>query len=948
MDNLKKLFKNKRSLIWFIVTCVLVALLLVVTLVTTQVQLVYGTVNLILGGARPVTADGSEPQYVLDNGLETKDDVYAAAKEFNKRLEEEGAVLLKNDGSLPIKKNAKISVFGKNSVNLVYSGSGSSAASGEGVIDLYGGLTNFEVNPALKSFYLSSASGSGRGANPGMDGKVLTGFATGETPVASYTAEVKNSFSSYNDAAVVVISRIGGEGFDLPRTMVEGYGGSAVAGANADAHYLQLDNNEKALLEMVCASFDNVTVLLNTSSIMELGELENNDKINAILWMGLPGQTGAAVIGDILDGTVNPSGRTTDTYARNFATIPSSYNFGDNMITDGNRYTIDGKGRTAYFVDYEEGVYVGYRYFETRGFTDGEDWYNANVVYPFGYGLSYTQFEWTVKSVSKADGSTLGKADKITVEVEVKNTGDAAGKDVVEMYYKVPYSDGGIEKPYIQLGAFEKTGIIEPGKTDTVTLEMNVEDMKSYDYGGVKVENGGYILEEGHYSIVIAQNVHAAPVAEYGFEVREDILYDGDTVTNRFDDVSEKIGTYLSRADWEGTMPVSPTAEEREVTTAWLSQITYKANDASDTPWYAANAPTTGSSDDSVSFKDLKGVDFDDEKWDLFMNRLTLEEMASLVGIGAFGTIALESYGIPLTYHEDGPAGFANFMDTTGNIVYSVCNYAAECVIGASWNKELAYEMGKMIGNEGIVGNEILPYSGWYGPAVNIHRSPFGGRNWEYYSEDGFLSGVMASEVIKGCNEKGVYVFIKHFAVNEQETDRSNNGLIVWTNEQALREIYLKPFEIALKNNDKAGVMSSFTRIGFTWTGGSYELLTEVLRKEWGVNCAVITDYAIGQSYMNVNQMIRAGGDLALTQDDSKVPSISNITPTQAAAIRRAAKNVLYAVVNSNAMDVEITGYKLPVWQIALIVADCVVFAALAVWGYFAISSVLKKQPSEN
>jgi beta-glucosidase len=726
--------------------------------------------------------------------------------------------------------------------------------------------------------------------------------------------------------------------------MVEKYGGNAIAGANASDHYLQLDNNEKALLDMVCKSFNKVVVLLNTSSTMELGDLENNNKINAILWMGLPGQTGAAVIGDLLDGTINPSGRTTDTYVRDFNTIPAGYNFSDNKATDGNRYTINGTGRNAYFVDYEEGIYVGYRYYETRGYTDGETWYKNNVVYPFGYGLSYTQFKWTVKSISKTNNSELNKDDKITVEVEVENTGECPGKDVVELYYKVPYYTGGIEKSYIQLGAFAKTQTIEPGKSDTVTLEMSVEDMKSYDYSGIKVDGGGYILEKGDYSIVIANNIHETPVAQYKYTVSNDIRYDEGSVTNQFSDVSEHITTYLSRANWDETMPTTPTEEDREVTAAWLQGIAYSANDTEASPWYSATIPTSGSTDESVQFKDLKGLDYDDAKWDEFMDRLTYEDMANLIGVGAFGTIQLENYSIPSTYHEDGPAGFANFMDKTKSVVYSVCNYAAECVVGATWNVDLAYEMGKMIGNEGLIGNTTLPYSGWYGPAVNIHRTPFGGRNWEYYSEDGYISGVMASAVIKGCNEKGVYVFMKHFAVNEQETDRSNNGLIVWTNEQALREIYLKPFEIALKNNDKAGVMSSFTRIGFTWTGGSYNLLTNVLRKEWGVNCAVITDYAIQKSYMNVNQMIRAGGDLALTQDSSKIPSTSNITATQATSIRRAAKNILYAIVNSNAMDAEIIGYKMPIWEMTLIIVDCVVFVALAVWGYFAIRSAFKKE----
>ncbi len=955
MKRPRKVFKTTHSLVWFIVTIVLVVLFAVITIVTTQVSLIYGTLNLALGGVRAVTGESGDMLYELDDGLETKQDVYKAAQEFNKSLEEEGAVLLKNDGTLPLEKGAKISVFGKNSVNLVYSGSGSSASSGNDTVDLYGGLSDFEVNPTLKSFYESSASGSGRSENPSMDGTSLTGFATGETPWDSYTETVKESFKSYNDAAIVVISRIGGEGFDLPRTMIDSYGGSAVTGANATDHYLQLDNNEQKMIEEVCENFSKVVVLLNTSSTMELGDLENNSNINAIMWMGLPGQNGAAVIGDLLDGSVNPSGKTTDTYARDFTSIPSYKNFGDNQSSNGNRYITESSrssNRFAY-VEYEEGIYVGYRYFETRYATEsnGDTWYRNNVVYPFGYGLSYTSFDWTVKS--SPDGEKLEKNSDVSVTVHVDNETDVAGKDVVELYARTPYTAGGIEKADKVLVAYAKTDeIVKGDKGCDVTLTFNAYDLASYDWSDAN-SNGfkGYELEAGTYTFFISTDAHTS-VAQFTMTVDSDIKYDtdpktGTAVGNLFDDESDHITTYLSRTDWDGTYPTTPTEEDRTVTSTWLSQTTYTVNDTSSDPWYSDTMPVTGTvtGEEAVQFSDLAGADYDDELWDTFMDQLSIEEMAYLVGQGAFGTIALESYGVPMTYNEDGPAGFANFMDITSQVVYDVVNYAAECVVGATWNVELAEEMGRMLGNEGLVGDGTLPYSGWYGPAANIHRSPFGGRNWEYYSEDPVISGTMASAVISGCNEKGLYVYMKHFVLNDQETDRDTNGLLVWCNEQAMRELYMKPFETALKNNDKAGVMSAFVRIGLTWSGGCYELLTTVLREEWGVTCSVITDYDVN-SYMGADQAIRAGGDLMLVQDTSRVPSIDSdsLTATQVTAIRRAAKNVLYIIANSSAMNVEITGYLMPIWEIALIVVDCVIVVGCAVWGIFALRPLFKKK----
>lgn len=988
------IWKNKKTRIWLIVTAIVLVLGIVVNAVLLSVPIVTNSLSLVFGGERAnITEDNRTEWY--DRQYASKEEVLDAANDFVIEVEKEGIVLLKNENdALPLSgKDAHISVFGKNSVNIVYSGSGSASSnSSTAQRTLYESLeaAGISYNETLKSFYEDSGkSGKGRPENPAMtSGQRLPGFGTGETPMDSYTPDVVDSYAGYQDAAVVVFSRIGGEGFDLPRAMEESFNGAAVAGASADSHYLELDENEKALLEHVKENFSKVIVVLNVGTTMEIPELKADEDIDAILWIGFPGATGIMALGQILTGTdtegnqISPSGHTVDTWAADFTMDPTWYNTGIYGSEYGNRYLYNGETTDYAFVNYEEGIYVGYRYYETRGYEEAAAdpqsvWYENSVVYPFGYGLSYTEFDWDV-SFGTDSGSGITADDTLEVSVTVKNTGDYAGKDVVELYYSAPYDYEGpaIEKSHVVLGDFAKTDILAPGEEQTLTLTLDVEDMKSYDYADAN-ENGfsGYELEAGEYRIIIGSDAHTAKAdAVYtlseDLQLKTDMNADGEEteVANAFDDVSAGIfgtntyASYVSRKDFEGTLRTAYLDDaERTLTDELKEELDesikrkYTEPDAGK-PWeVTGDAPATVPVNSGLSLRDMLydeagnyvgEVSFDDPRWETLLNEISLDEMKNLVGFGAFRTSEVKGVdgvvGKPLTVDSDGPSGFTSFLSES--VVYGTCAYQAECVMGSTWNVQLAEKMGELIGEEGLAGNEKgdgLPYSGWYAPAVNIHRSPFAGRNWEYYSEDGLLSGKFAASVIKGAGKKGVYCYVKHFAVNDQETDREYNGILVWANEQSMREIYLYPFEIAVKEGGATGMMSSFNRLGMKWAGGSYALLTQVLRDEWGFHGSVITDYSLN-TYTHVDEMIRAGGDLFLTQDVKTFGMEDDAT--QIAMLRQSTKNILYMVANSSAMSISTDGYLRPVWQIVMICVDIVIVAALALWGMFAVRSVKKKE----
>lgn len=992
------IWKNKKTKIWLIVTAVLLVLGIAVNAVLLSVPIVTNSLSLVFGGERAnVTEDNRAEWY--DRQYTSKEEVLAAANDFVVEVEKEGIVLLKNENdALPLSGDgAHVSVFGKNSVNIVYSGSGSASSnSSTAQKTLYESLeaAGISYNETLKSFYEDSGkSGKGRPENPAMtSGQRLSGFGTGETPMDSYTSDVTDSYAGYQDAAIVVFSRIGGEGFDLPRTMAESFGGGAVAGASADSHYLELDENEKALLAHVKENFSKVIVILNVGTTMEIPELKADEGIDAILWMGFPGSTGIMALGQILTGLdtegnqISPSGHTVDTWAADFTMDPTWYNTGVYGSEFGNRYLYNGETTDYAFVNYEEGIYVGYRYYETRGYEETaadpqSAWYENNVVYPFGYGLSYTEFDWDV-SFGAASGTEITADDTLEVLVTVKNTGDYAGKDVVELYYSAPYDYEGpaIEKPHVVLGDFSKTDLLAPGEEQTLTLTLPVKGMKSYDYADAN-ENGfsGYELEAGEYHIIIGSDAHTAKAdAVYtlseGLQLKTDTNANGEEteVANVFDDVSAGIfgtntyASYVSRKDFAGTLRTTYLDDAERTLTDELKETLdesikrkYTESDAGK-PWeVTGSVPSTTPVNSGLSLRDmlydeagnyLGEASFDDPRWETLLDEISLDEMKNLVGFGAFRTNEIKGVdgvvGKPLTVDSDGPNGFTSFLSES--VIYGTCAYQAECVMGSTWNVELTERMGELIGEEGLAGNEKgdgLPYSGWYAPAVNIHRSPFAGRNWEYYSEDGLLSGKFAAGVIKGADKKGVYCYVKHFAVNDQETDREYNGILVWANEQSMRELYLLPFEIAVKEGGATGMMSSFNRLGMKWAGGSYALLTQVLRDEWGFHGSVITDYSLN-TYTHVDEMIRAGGDLFLTQD-AKTFGMED-DATQIAMLRQSTKNILYMVANSSAMSISTDGYLRPVWQTVMICVDIVMVAALAFWGVLAVRSVKKKEEQEE
>ena len=1001
--------KKRKGLAGFITWCAVTAVLIafLITLTVLANGLFNPILTTVLGGKKPIQGDDVREIYVPD--YDSKAAATEAGEALNVRIEEEGAVLLLNEnGALPIAKKSKVSVLGKNSVNLVLSGTGSGDSGSSGAATLFDGLEagDIEYNPTLKRFYESGASGSGRTQTRLEDSTASSpDLSTGETPISSYGANEIGSMREYNDAAIVVISRVGGESFDLPRTQDTARGG--VDGR----HYLQLDKNEYDLLDMATSRFDKVIVLLNTLTPMQLdfiAEYNNtatDPRIDAVMWIGGPGKMGARAIGGLLNGDVVPSGRTTDIYARDFTLDPTWQNFGD-----GSQTTADGSNNSGFrsgqsevsgynMVAYEEGVYLGYRYYETRDYEERQkdaqsDWYKQNVIFPFGYGLSYTRFDQRIADVKGG----LADGEKLEITVEVTNIGDAAGKDVVQLYVCKPYYRGGIEKSFVELVDFAKTDILATSgaaASQRIIFTVDPYDLASYDYNDAN-GNGfpGYELEHGDYTFYVSSDSHVAENAydshtvALGADRRFEKGVDGKTdVVNRYtldnyDDIQYRLSDVyvetdggdvvrkgMSRTNFEDTFPTAPTVDER----AFMLDKKDGYDEQGKIDSYEHNnsfiagvteRPAFGNTDGSeLILRDLLKedgtVDYDDERWAELLSRVTFGEMKDLVNTGDFKTVAVNSIKKNLTNDGDGPVGFVNFMPgAVSDIFANNATFACEIVIGATWNKDLAYQMGKSVGESGLwgdqSGNNNLPYSGWYAPAVNLHRSPFSGRNYEYYSEDPILSGKMAVGVINGARQKGVYTDLKHFALNDQETNRSN--ISTFCTEQAFRELYLKPFEIAVKGNSDVahsqtaqkdgitayrgtiGIMSSFNRIGNKWAGGDYRLLTEILRGEWGFRGLVICDYKTSNTVMNSRQMLYAGNDLILTsRADCQWNDVSSSDAKDLTVLQTATKNILYTVANSNSIQMDIIGYRTEWWIIMIIVIDCVIPVLLAVWGFFAI-----------
>lgn len=922
-------------------------------------------------------ATSSDQYYYYQSDYNSAEEVRDAATRLNRDIAAEGMVLLKNDDYLPMRPATEggkinVSIFGKSSADIAFFGYGSSdsmAIGGDWTRQsrpFYEAFDNsvFNVNPTLKAFYENdSLSGKGRldgNYHGSLDG-YRAGLPTGETPYSSYTAEVINSYSQYKDAAIVMLTRVRGEGSDLPKTSLKSWGGSKLESArNGDDHYLQLDAYEVKMLQEVLKNFNDVVILLNASGPMEVGFLNDpthylytdNDytstaeeaevamhKIKAAISVGLPGTDGCFEIPRVLSGEVTPSGHLADTWVYDMKKDPTWQNQGYNGAADGCHYG-------APYVHYDEDIYLGYRYYETRyaeegkkDLADGEEWYAGQVQYPFGYGLSYTTFDWELVSCENSgNGNELEQYGTIVAKVKVTNTGDYSGKEVVQLYYSTPYYTGGISKAHVVLGGFAKTGLLIPGQSETVEIAINVSDMYSYDWSDAN-ENGfkGYELEHGEYKIVVASDAHQAAERAASrqaddftktYNISEDFLYENDTtsgapVGNLFDSVSGTgktndpetfcgVRVYMSRDDFEGTFPTPASAKKSgKRQQAWSYSISNEFDQAN--PWYSEEAPvqaeTAGTAEtNTIKLWHLRGRDYDDPLWDAFLNQLTVQELVSQIENGFFGTRPIASVDKPSTYDDDGPLGRRHCPDV---------QWVDNTTLAQTFNAELAFALGVMNGEAALWGvnhaegsNMMTPPSGLYGSkpegrggtyglGLNTHRSPFGGRNFEYFSEDGLLAGKMAAQVAKGSLSKGCYQISKHIFMNDQETERGS--IQTWASEQAIREIYAKPFEIAIKEGGLNALMAGVNSVGNIPCSQNWAVLTGLIRNEWGFRGFVITDLV----RYPVDMCIRAGCNTMMVHNQLNTPATdaASLTATQLTAIRESAKSVLYTVANSNGVQ---------------------------------------------
>ena len=856
------------------------------------------------------------------------------ATEVAVQIGEEGIALLENDDNiLPMAKGDKLNVFGWASINPILGGAGSGALNNAyATTDILQSLKDagIETNAELTQFYTDYK------ADRPEVGMWAQDWTLPEPNVSLYTDSLISNAKSFSDTAMIVISRSGGEGADLPANMpavVDGSfqdGTTYTAGTYDDSlnegndwdegdHYLQLSNREEEMIDLVCKNFDKVILVYNGANAFELGFVKDYAQIKGVLWTAGQGHVGMRALGEIVAGEVNPSARLIDTYVYDFEDTPWWNNFGDfnykNM--DDMAYTstgFTGVESTAYvsFVNYVEGIYVGYKFYETAA-TEGLIDYDKVVQYPFGYGLSYTTFDQKMGEITESDGT-------LSFDVTVTNTGSVAGKDVIEVYYNPPYTNGGIEKASANLVQFEKTDIIEPGASQTITVSFDLEDMASYDYKDAK----GYVLEAGDYIISINKDSHNI-IDSKTYTVASEIKgrnSDQTEVTNRFDFAEGEVN-YLSRADGfanyadavKAPTDYNMTDEAKASFYNISNYLTPEATAAEEDP--TAAAITTGA-DNGIKLKDMVGIDKDDPMWDQFMDQLTLDEMNDIISLGGYQTNSIDSVGKIRTNDCDGPSSINNNFTGVGSLGFPV-----GVVISATFNKQLAHDFGYYIG---VMADE-MDTSGWYAPAMNIHRTAFAGRNFEYYSEDGVLSGYVAGNSVAGAWENGVYAYMKHFALNDQEQNRCDM-LCTWTNEQALREIYLKPFEACVKDYGCLAVMSSFNYIGNRWAGGCSELLKDVLRGEWGFKGFVLTDYFGVYGYMSSDQAIRNGTDMMLVNYPTQTNNVQfRDTNGAQQAMRQSAKNALYVVANSRAYYEENYSNKLPVWKVILYIADAVVIA---------------------
>jgi len=879
---------------------------------------------------------------LLNNATITKymlsDATVSKANELAKEVQSEAITMLKNDDSnLPL-SNKKVNVFGWGSTNPVYGGTGSGSMSDQyDTVSLLDGMkeAGLETNADLSKLYTDYRADRPVVAMWAQD------WTLPEVPADQYSDSLISDAKSFSDEAVVVIPRVGGEGADLPtnmkaETITYENNSKDYDDFQDGEHFLQLSKTEHDMIDLVTKNFDKVTLVYNGANAFQFDFLSNYPQIKSVLWCPPAGQTGFSALGDVLAGETNPSGKTSDTFVKDLTKTPvfnntdgaaaaSSSSVGadgafvyDNVDDLAAKYTgFTGQESTVLpsFVNYVEGIYVGYKFYETAA-DEGLINYDDTVIYPFGYGLSYTSFEQKMGDVSHKDG-------KVTFDVTVTNTGDTAGKDVVEVYYNPPYTDGGIEKASKNLVAFEKTGKLEPGASETVKIEFDDDDMASYDNKGAKA----WVLEKGDYAISIQSDSHHVIDSEK-INVADTITYDSESnthnddqtvATNQFDYAAGDV-TYLSRANHfanyaEATAAPTNFSMSDEVKAAFTNNGNYdptKYNDDSD------EMPTTGAKN-GLRLADMYGKDYDDADWEKLLDQLTFDDMDNLIANGGYGTPAVSSVGKIQLTDADGPASLNNNFTGVGSI-----GFPASTAFACTWNKDLAKQFGEMIGDMA----HDMHVAGWYAPAMNIHRGAFSGRTFEYFSEDPLISGVMASSEIAGAKEKGVYSFMKHFALNDQETNRTNM-VCTWADEQSIREIYLKPFEMSVKEGGAQAVMSSFNYIGYTYAGASNNLLNTVLRDEWGFKGFVLTDYFGGYGYQNGDQEIRNGNDSMLAT--TKITNhITDKSATSVKAMRTAAHNILYTTANGWQYENGEPKVDTPGWRIAMYV----------VWGVTAVLAV--------
>ena len=867
------------------------------------------------------------------------DETNEEAAEVAEEIMEDGIVLLKNESLLPLNETKKLNIFGWESINPAYGGAGSG-----GINDLYDivslnqGLENagFSINQELVDFYNNYGAD-----NPEMSIQKQS-WTLPEPPVDTYSDELIKSAKEYSDVAVVVLSRKAGEGHnDIPMDVKK-----AAYDNNSDEyddfpegeHYLQLSQTERDMVDMVCSNFDNVIVIYNGANQFELGFADEYPQIKSVVWCPGTGNVGFNALGKVFSGEVNPSGKTPDTFIYDMTTAPWWNNAEKTEYTNLADLAVEGMNAgTAQvyapaFTNYVEGIYVGYKYYETAA-QEGAIDYDKTVQYPFGYGLSYTEFEQKMGELEEKDG-------QISVDVEVTNTGNVAGKDVVEVYYKPPYTNGGIEKSSANLIEFAKTDLLQPGESQTVTVTFSIEDMASYDENNAKA----YVLEKGDYVISINSDSHTV-LDQKTYTADKDVVYKGENkrasddtaATNVFEDAKGDV-TYLSRADhfanYEEATAAPASAELGE---PYVSE--YHLNSNFDKTTYLNDEdvmPTTGA-DNGLTLADMRDADYDDPRWEKLLDQLTVDEMANMIAMAGYQTAAMDSVGKVATLDFDGPAAINNNFTGVGSIGFPI-----EVVVASTWNKELAQAWGECMGKI----SQEMGAEGWYAPGMNTHRTAFGARNYEYFSEDGVLAGNMGAKAVEGARKYGVYSYIKHFALYEGNAKMVS----VWSNEQAIREIYLKPFEISVKQGGANAVMVSWSFLGDKWTGECSNLMNTVLREEWGFRGMALTDFFRnnGHGFMNADAALANGVDAMLSTFNGEENNVANQKhPTSVLQMRNACKNVMYTVVSSWAYDGEHEETGMENWKKAGIGIDIVIALFMAGMEVLVIRGYKKRKNAE-